>query len=112
MSKSNKTYLGFDLGASSGRAVLGSLDGCKLKIKEINRFPNTPTVLNGTVYWNVLSLWQHMLDSMRLCAQQGQARLDGIGVDTWGGDVFLLGKDGKPLGNPLWIRDWINGKNG
>lgn len=107
MSKSNKTYLGFDLGSSSGRAVLGSLDGYKFRIEEISRFGNAPVVLNGTLYWDVLSLWKNMLNSLCLCAQQGRARLDGIGIDTWGVDFCLLGKDGKLLGNPICYRDSI-----
>ena len=105
MSKSEKVYLGFDLGASSGRAMLGSFTNGKLRISEINRFSNTPVSLNGTLYWNVLSLWENMLDSMRLCAEQGYRTLSGIGVDTWGVDFGLLGADDKLLANPVCYRD-------
>ena len=105
MTKSDKTYLGFDLGASSGRAILGCLKDHKFRISEINRFSNAPLSLNGTLYWNILSLWGNMLDSMRLCAQQGYGRLSGIGVDTWGVDFGLLGPDDKLLGNPVCYRD-------
>ena len=107
MRKKEQFYLAFDLGASSGRAVLGCLSGLKLQIKEINRFANAPVLFNASLYWDVLALWRNMLDSMRICVQGGYAQLAGIGVDTWGVDFGLLGKDGKLLGNPICYRDGI-----
>ncbi|OHB85943.1 MAG: hypothetical protein A2V98_03755 [Planctomycetes bacterium RBG_16_64_12] len=105
MSKPGRVYLAIDLGASSGRAVLGLLEGGKLKMEEANRFPNSPAPLGGRLYWDFLSLWNHVLSSMRLCAGRGYSRLSGIGVDTWGVDYGLLGADGKLLGNPICYRD-------
>ena len=107
MKKSRHIYLGFDLGASSGRAILGTIENHRFKIEEIARLPNVPCRLGDRLYWNVLSLWGHMISAMRLCAQQGYDTLSGIGVDTWGVDFGLLGPDGTLLGNPLCYRDPI-----
>ena len=69
--KNQKVYLGLDFGASSGRAILGYLKNNKLTLEEINRFPNGPVELNGTWYWNFLSLWANVIESLRLCADRG-----------------------------------------
>ena len=98
-------YLGFDIGASSGRAVLGFLDGTKLTLKEINRFSNGPIQLGGTLYWDFLSLWQSIIKSMEICGKAGYTRLDGIGIDTWGVDFGLIGANGRLLNNPVCYRD-------
>ena len=110
MSKSNKTYLGFDLGASSGRAILGFMENDRLRIEGINRFSNAPVELGGTLYWNFLSLWNNVVDSLRLCSGHCQGKLSGIGIDTWGVDFGLLGADGKLLGNPICYRDGFTEK--
>jgi len=107
MRKSKHVYLGFDLGASSGRAVLGTIENRRLRIEEISRFSNTPCRLGDRLYWNVLSLWGRLVDAMRLCAQQGHKTPSGIGVDTWGVDFGLIGPDDALLGNPLCYRDAI-----
>ncbi|MFA6187499.1 MAG: rhamnulokinase, partial [Phycisphaerae bacterium] len=90
-------YLGFDIGASSGRAVLGVLEGEKLTLKEIKRFSNGPVQLDDTLYWDFLSLWQAVIKSMEICSKAGYMRLDGIGVDTWGVDFGLIGANGQLL---------------
>ena len=106
MSIAPAVYLGLDLGASSGRAVVGLLKGDKLlHMREIYRFANSPSRLGGRLYWDFLSLWNNILESMRRCAEQGHDRLAGIGVDTWGVDFGLLGADGELLGNPICYRD-------
>jgi len=98
-------YLGFDIGASNGRAVLGFLDGQKLTLKEINRFSNGPVELGGTLYWDFLSLWQAVLKSMEICNKAGYTKLSGIGIDTWGVDFGLIGNSGQLLSNPICYRD-------
>lgn len=105
MKKSTKVYLGFDMGASNGRAVLGLLDKGRLRIEEIYRFPNMPVELDGTLYWNFFCLWTHVLEGLRICSRRGYSSLSGIGVDTWGVDFGLLGRDGRLLGNPVHYRD-------
>jgi rhamnulokinase len=98
-------FLAFDLGAESGRAVLGTLgDDGRLQTEEIHRFPNRPVRLGGHVHWNVAGLYAEMLDAMALCAARG-VRPASIGVDTWGVDFGLLGEGGDLLGLPRTYRD-------
>jgi len=107
MKASQRVYLGFDLGASSGRAVLGTIENCRLRIEEISRFANAPCRLGDRLYWNILALWGHIISAMRLCAKQGYDAISGVGVDTWGVDFGLLGSDDRLLENPLCYRDAI-----
>lgn len=102
----SKKYLGFDLGASSGRAVLGVLENNKLSLHEIHRFTNGPVQLGQTLFWDFPFLWSNIVESLRICAKHGHTRLAGIGVDTWGVDFGLIGPDGNLLGNPVHYRDY------
>ncbi len=97
--------LAFDLGAESGRAVLGRFDGKKLELSEVHRFPNGPVRVSDSLYWDVLRLWSEMKHGLRLCARKYRTELAGIGVDTWGVDFALLGADDSLLGNPHHYRD-------
>ncbi len=98
-------YLAFDLGAESGRAVLGRLDGDSLSLATLCRFANGPVRVMGSYYWDALRLFQELKDGLSLYRrEQGQA-LDGIGLDTWGVDFGLLGADDQLLGNPHHYRD-------
>jgi rhamnulokinase len=101
-------FLAFDLGAESGRAVLGMLDGQKLTTHEVRRFPNTPLPLAGHIHWNVYALFDEMKAAMRDAAAAVGARPDSLGVDTWGVDFGLLAKDGRLLGLPFCYRDHRN----
>lgn len=105
MTKTQKTYLGFDLGASSGRAVLGVIRDNKLEMEEIHRFTNEHIRLGGSLYWNFVALWKSFRESLRICGRDGHNKLDGIGVDTWGVDFGLVCADGKLVGRPLCYRD-------
>jgi rhamnulokinase len=96
--------LAFDLGAESGRGVLGLLEGGRLRLEVIHRFPNGPVRTLDTLHWDVLRLYSEMLHTLRLCAS-GHGSLDGLGVDTWGVDFALLGRGGTLLGNPRHYRD-------
>jgi sugar (pentulose or hexulose) kinase len=100
-----KVYLGFDLGASSGRAVVGALESGRLCLEQISRFANTYLELDGTFYWDFLELWSNVVASMQRCAQAGHSELAGIAVDTWGVDYGLIGSDGKLIGQPICYRD-------
>ena len=102
---SAKPYLAVDLGASSGRAVLGHIQQGRLALEEIHRFTNKAVQLHGGIYWDFVALWESVLDSLRICAERGHTRLAGIGVDTWAVDSGLIGKDGKLLGNCFCYRD-------
>ena len=97
-------FLAFDLGATSGRAVLGTLCNGKIETKELYRFPNAIVELNGKFYWNLLGLYEHLKAGLVECVKAGVTP-DSIGVDTWGVDVVPLGKDGSILGMPRAYRD-------
>src|SRR5512136_499888 len=97
-------FLAFDLGAESGRAVLGTLAGGKLTVREIHRFPNQPLKLFGHLHWNIFAIFEEMKKAMRACASEVPGGPDGIGVDTWGVDFGLLARDGSVLGLPYCYR--------
>lgn len=98
-------YLAFDLGAESGRAVLGRLDGGTLNLSTLYRFPNGPVRVLGSDFWDALRLFQELQEGLRLYRDQHGEALDGIGLDTWGVDFALLDKDDRLLGNPHHYRD-------
>jgi sugar (pentulose or hexulose) kinase len=105
-----KPYLAFDIGAGSGRAFLGfiegdGLKGKRLKIEEIHRFENKPVWLNGTLYWDFLFIWDNILRALKKCSASGFVELAGIGIDTWNCDFGLLDENGILLTNPLAYRD-------
>jgi len=97
-------YLAFDLGASSGRAILGRFDGAKLHLEEVHRFSNGPVQLLDHLHWDVLGLFASITTGMSKCALE-QKQLDGIGIDTWGVDYGLLSPAGELLGLPFHYRD-------
>jgi rhamnulokinase len=97
-------FLAFDLGAESGRAVLGQFDGERLRLSEVHRFPNGPVRLPDGLHWDVLRLWTEIKRGLTLAIQQG-ADLAGIGLDTWGVDFGLLDRDGALISNPYHYRD-------
>jgi len=97
-------YLALDLGAESGRGLLGRFDGQHLKLEEAHRFPNGPVRMMDTLYWDLPRLFEEVKTALRKgAAQAGQ--LDGIGVDTWGVDFGLIGRGETLLGNPVHYRD-------
>jgi rhamnulokinase len=99
-----KKILAFDLGAESGRGLLGRFDGQKLQLDVVHRFPNGPIKTLDTLHWDVLRLHGDMLAAMRRCAAD-HGGVDSLGVDTWGVDFALLGRGGTLLGNPRHYRD-------
>jgi rhamnulokinase len=97
-------YLAIDLGAESGRALLGSLKGGKLAVEELHRFPNTPVRVPGGLYWDTLRLWHEIQHGIAVASRERKLKLDGVGIDTWGVDYGLLGSDGKLLDMPRHYR--------
>jgi rhamnulokinase len=95
-------FLAFDLGAESGRAMLGSLDGGVLGVREIHRFANEPVRQNGSLQWDILNIWQEM---RRALEYHRGPRLESMGVDSWGVDYALIGERGNLLENPYHYRD-------
>ena len=98
-------FLAVDLGASSGRVVLGRWDGERFELEELHRFPNEPVQVLGHVHWNVLGMWEQIQLGLRRYRQQHGRDPSGIGVDTWGVDYALLDSAGRLLGPPYHYRD-------
>ncbi|MGD0499016.1 MAG: rhamnulokinase family protein [Bryobacteraceae bacterium] len=99
------TVLAFDLGASSGRAILGRLTGGGLAFDEIHRFPNDAVRYHGELHWDMPRLWREMQAGLRLAAARSGGPLASVGVDAWGVDYALLGEAGVLLENPYHYRD-------
>ncbi len=100
--------IAIDLGATSGRAVLGRFKGESIETVEVHRFPNHIVRERGRYCWDLLSLWREILEGLRKAAVAAEARgekIETIGVDTWGVDFVLLGSDGHFLGEPRSYRD-------
>lgn len=97
--------LAFDIGASSGRAILGVFDGGRLATEEIHRFANEPVKVNGSLYWDILRLFFEIKQGIHKCVQKGHRDIDTMAVDTWGVDFGLLDGQGNLLGNPYHYRD-------
>jgi rhamnulokinase len=98
-------FLAFDLGAESGRAVIGALGRGKLELNEMHRFANPTGRIRGHLHWNLLQQWEELKTGLRKAAAETKIPLAGIGVDTWGVDFGLLGASGEVLGNPYHYRD-------
>ncbi len=97
-------YLAIDLGAESGRAIVGTFENNYLTLSETHRFPNNPVQSGDTLSWDVPKLWSEIKTGIRLSAIKF-GNLDSLGIDTWGVDFALLDEDGNLLGNPVHYRD-------
>ena len=97
--------LAIDLGASSGRGMVGKFDGNKISLEEIHRFPNGPVNLNGSLYWDILRTFGEIKTALHNCAMSDNKDIKSMAIDTWGVDYGLLDKDGKLLENPYCYRD-------
>ena len=98
-----KKVLAFDLGASSGRAIIATLDNGKIDLKEVHRFPNNGVSVRGTIYWDVLYLFDQIKQGIVNAKLAGG--FDSIGIDTWGVDFGLIDKNGDLVSNPVHYRD-------
>lgn len=97
--------LAFDLGASSGRSIVGRFDGERLSVTETHRFPNDFVRVHNRLHWDILRLWHEIKQGLRATRHQGYDRLESLGIDTWGVDFGLLGRNGELLANPYHYRD-------
>jgi len=95
-------FLAIDLGAESGRAMLGAVEADTLALSEVRRFPNEPVKDSSGLHWDALRLWLEITRGLEAAAAEP---LSGIGVDTWGCDFALLGEHGRLLENPYHYRD-------
>jgi len=100
-----RRYLAIDLGAESGRAVVGTLDGGAFLLEEIHRFPNGPVRVTNTLYWDILYLYRNICEACGRYVQRFGDTVDGIGIDSWGVDFGLLDRSGKLQQNPVCYRD-------
>src|SRR5437763_16497858 len=97
-------YLALDLGSESGRGLRGRVDGERLTLEEVHRFPNGPVRLLDTLHWDLPRLYDEVKVALRTAAAACPG-LAGVGVDTWGVDFGLGGRGNTLLGNPVHYRD-------
>lgn len=90
-----------DLGASSGRVMRVGFDGSRLTLEELNRFPNIPVSVRGSLHWDVLRLWHEIQEGLQRIGPETRS----IGVDSWGVDFAFIDRNGALLANPLHYRD-------
>jgi rhamnulokinase len=102
--ESMASHLAIDFGAESGRVMRGTLEGGRLGLQEIHRFPNGPVRILDSMHWDVLRLFAEVKNGLRQCASAHGAPRS-LGVDTWGVDSALLGRGNVLLGNPTHYRD-------
>lgn len=100
-----KRHLAFDLGAESGRAIVGTLRDGKLELEELHRFPTKAMPVHGSLRWNVYRFYEELIAALRKYAAKYGPELESIGVDTWGVDYGLLAPDGTLLETPFHYRD-------
>jgi rhamnulokinase len=105
MADAVKVYLAADLGASSGRVVAGLFDGERLSIEEVYRFDNAGVAAAGRLQWDLLNQWSHLQRGLRAGGRLYPGQVRSVGVDTWGVDFGLLGRNDELLGNPYHYRD-------
>jgi rhamnulokinase len=98
------TLAAVDLGAQSGRVAVGRLDGERIGVTEVHRFPNVPVRTGETLNWDVLRLYGDVLDGLRAAGREA-GRADSVAVDAWGVDFGLVDRDGRLLQNPVHYRD-------
>ena len=98
-------YLGFDLGASSGRAIVGILENDILKLDEIYRFPNNGIKISNSLYWDILRIFQEIKNGLSEYVKKYGPNLESIGINTWGVDFILLDENDEIIGPIHHYRD-------
>ena len=94
-----------DLGAQSGRVAVGSFDGRRLAVTEVNRFPNIPVRVHDRLHWDPLRLFDGILEGLLAAARESGPPVTSVAVDGWGVDFALLDHAGRLLQNPTHYRD-------
>ena len=97
-------FFAVDLGATSGRTILGSLGEDKMELRELTRFPNHIIETGGHFFWDIYALYNEIINGLKVVAKEG-ITIQSIGIDTWGVDFVFIGKDGGLLRNPYCYRD-------
>lgn len=98
-------FLAFDLGASSGRAMLGTLTDHQIKLTEVHRFENKMVEIDNHFYWNIFSIFEELKCGLTKCIRDFGIQPDSIAIDTWGVDFALIDKDGMIAALPFAYRD-------
>lgn len=98
-------FVAFDLGAESGRAMVGAFDGVRVSLDEAFRFANVPVRTLDSLHWDALRLFDDIRRGLAKIAQAQRDEIASVGLDTWGVDFALLGRDDELLGNPFHYRD-------
>lgn len=99
------SFLAIDLGATSGRIVLGTTTPYGFELEELFRFPNHIIEVGGHLYWDIYELYRHIIKGMKKVALRDEIVITSIGIDTWGLDFVCVGKDGAFLRQPYSYRD-------
>ena len=99
-----KHFFAVDLGATSGRTIIGTIENGKMSLEELTRFDNNLIETGGHFYWDIFALCNEVINGLRLVAKR-QIEIQSIGIDTWGVDFVCVGSDGAILRNPLAYRD-------
>ena len=100
----NKYYLAIDIGASSGRHILASMQDGKMQLEEVYRFANGMQNKNGTLCWNVEQLFEEIKNGLKKCKEYNKIPYT-MAIDTWAVDYVLLDKENKILGETVGYRD-------
>ena len=99
-----KAFLALDLGAESGRAVLGRFEGGRMTCEEVHRFPNTTVKLPDGLHWDALRIFSEIKTGIGKAVERA-GEIESLGVDSWGVDFGLLDRDGSLISNPYYYRD-------
>ena len=104
MSEQKHYFFSVDLGATSGRTILGTLSGGRLEQEELTRFANNLVQTGGHFYWDIYALYFEMIRGLQIVGKRG-IDITSVGIDTWGVDFVFVGDDGALLRNPIAYRD-------
>ena len=102
--ENKKYFFAVDLGATSGRTILGTLADGRLEQEELTRFPNNLIETGNHFYWDIYALYFEMVKGLQIVGKRG-IDITSIGIDTWGVDFVFIGEDGAILRNPVAYRD-------
>lgn len=102
--ENTRCFFAVDLGATSGRTIIGTLADGKVRLEELTRFPNNLIETGGHFYWDIYALYFEIIKGLKAVVRRG-LQVESIGIDTWGVDFVCVGDDGALLRNPLSYRD-------
>ncbi len=93
-------HFAVDLGAESGRCIVGTIENGTVQLEELCRFPTQVCQLRGEYYWNIFRYYDEIINGLKLYVEKYGSHLNSIGVDTWGCDYCLLDHNGDIKGLP------------